>query len=168
MSDVKGELSPPLTTSTPVSTPEVESRVSKPAMPPESDSRVLKPALPPKPAVPSKPTPPPPPRQTPETKGYIEITTESLDQALLAVNLGTRVEEVPPPSSPEHQKTETTDEVDRIVNNNSGDSADVKALNNINILQDSITPTGSYDLKRKQEYKVTISDSTPTPVYYFL
>lgn len=68
-------MSPPVSSSTPLGTPEI------------TDSRIGKPALPPKPAVPVKPTPPPPPRQGqpqdhPENKGYIEITAESLDQAL--------------------------------------------------------------------------------------
>lgn len=134
MRDGKGELSPPLTTSTPVSTPDVALK------PPLEDHQISKPALPPKPAVPVKPTPPPPPRQTPETKGYVEITTESLDQALLNINVGTRVDDGAPPVSPDDQKTETTDEVDRIANNN--ECTDVKTLNNINILQDAITSVG--------------------------
>lgn len=88
--EIKGELSPPVSSSTPLSTPEA------------MEARSKKPALPPKPAVPAKPTPPPPPRQahppdTPESKGYVEITAESLDQAL---NLskrfdGPKPEEVP-------------------------------------------------------------------------
>nr|CAD7403992.1 unnamed protein product [Timema cristinae] len=53
LKDLRGELSPPQSSSTPLNTP--ESYTSQ-------ESRVGKPALPPKPAVPVKPTPPP--RQT--------------------------------------------------------------------------------------------------------
>ncbi|XP_068085698.1 apoptosis-stimulating of p53 protein 1 [Anabrus simplex] len=66
--DLRGELSPPQGTSTPLGTPETS----------QSDSRT-KPALPPKPALPVKPTPPP--RQT-QHFASVEIPSDAVDCAL--------------------------------------------------------------------------------------
>ena len=60
LKDMKGEMSPPQSSSTPLSTPDVSS----------DRGTVGKPALPPKPAVPAKPTPPP--RQTQHIPPYLE------------------------------------------------------------------------------------------------
>lgn len=94
------ELSPPTSTSTPLGTPDT------------ADSRNKKPALPPKPAIPVKPTPPPPPRQAhllegPESKGYVEITAESLEQALNLKLGGGNIKTDEVPFDSEHSRSPT-------------------------------------------------------------
>ncbi|EEB13253.1 apoptosis stimulating of P53, putative [Pediculus humanus corporis] len=79
-----------------------------------TESKNKKPALPPKPAVPIKPSPPPPPRlghppECPESKGFVEITAESLDQALggklPGVVLNCKMDEVPSNREPSRSPT---------------------------------------------------------------
>jgi hypothetical protein len=80
--EMRGELSPPQSTSTPVGTPEGLH---------ENRQCVSKPALPPKPALPVKPTPPP--RQTQHCTassvntaeldgGRVDISSDAVDSAL--------------------------------------------------------------------------------------